>query len=113
MKIKVISGFEGNCDFSEPFLKTVGEYCGKFGYEFIPNHGNKGEIFKHRNGFWWGKLYLVEKYLHDCDYVLWIDTDCICINFEKRIEDLLTSDFDILMTKEDVPESGVMLFNNS
>jgi len=113
MKIKVISGFEGKCDFAEPFLKTVGEYCNKFGYEFIPNHGGKGEVFKHRNGFWWGKLYLVENYLHDCDYVLWIDTDCICINFEKRIEDLLTSDFDILMTKEDVPESGVMLFKNS
>ncbi len=113
MKIKVVSGFEGDCDFAEPFLKTVGEYCNRFGYEFIPNHGSKGEIFKHKKGYWWGKLYLVEKHLTDCDYLLWIDTDCICINFEKRIEDLLTSDFDVLFTKEEVPESGVMLFKNS
>lgn len=111
MKIKVISGFEGECKFKKPFIKTVGEYCNKFGYEFIPEHGEHGEVFKHKNGFWWGKLYLLKKHLHDCDWLLWIDFDCIAINFEKRIEDLI-GDFDILLTKEEMPETGVMLFRN-
>jgi len=111
MKIKVISGFEGECLFKEPFLKTVGNYCEKFGYEFIPELGKLGEVFHHPNGFWWGKQYLVKKYLKDCDWLLWIDYDCIAINFEKKIEDLF-GDFDILLTKEEMPETGVMLFRN-
>lgn len=115
MKIKVISGFEGHCPFKEPFLKTLTEYCNRFGYEFIPEFGEAGEVFKHQRGFWWGKLHLIEKHLHHCDYLLWIDVDCIATNFSRPLEDLIAKhgDFELLLTKEEVIETGVILFKNS
>lgn len=112
MRVKVITGFEGVCEFKEPFTRTVSKYCDRFGYEFIPEFGKKGKVFKHPKGYWWGKQYLIEKHLKDCDWLLWIDADCIAINFERSIESI-TGDFDILMTKEEVIETGVMLFRNS
>jgi len=116
MKIRVITGFEGNCFFVQPFLDTVGKWCDIHGYEFVPEFGQRGEVFKHEKGYWWGKVYLIKKHLHECDYLLWIDTDCIAINLNRSLEAVISKMESktavVAMTSETVLETGVMLFKN-
>ena len=116
MNVYVISGFEGECKFKKPFLETVGKWCDVHEYNFIPNFGKSGEIFKHKRGYWWGKVYLLKKYLHKCDYLLWIDTDCISINYNMELSNVIKkmecSSSLMAMTYEDKFETGVMLLKN-
>jgi GR25 family glycosyltransferase involved in LPS biosynthesis len=111
MRIKVISKFEGECLYRDAFFKTVHKYCNKFGYDFIFDHQSKPKNAG-PNWYWWNKANHIADNLKDCDWLLWIDADTICINFQKRIEDII-GDFDVLLTKEDVIQSGVMLLRNS
>ena len=110
MNVYVISGFEGKCEFKKPFLETVGKWCDVHGYNFIPLFGEKGEIFKHKRGYWWGKVYLIKKYLPKCDYLLWIDVDCIVINNSIKLNNIIEkmehSKAVITATYEDAFETG-------
>lgn len=116
MNIRVISGFEGKCYFEKPFLETVGKWCKIHGYDFVPEFGERGEIFKHEKGYWWGKVYLIKKHLPECDYLLWIDADCIAINYNRGLESVIEqmerSLACMALTSETVLETGVMLFKN-
>lgn len=107
MKIKVVTGFIGDCPFKELFESSIISYCKRHGYEFVFD-----STTTHPNGIWWRKIEIVRQHLKTCDWLLWIDTDCLIINQAKPIESLI-GDFDVMATKEDVIESGVMLFRNT
>lgn len=114
MKIKIINGYDGKtCDFKQPHVKSFTEYCAKNGYEFVSDFEvRKTSPFKKERGYWWLKLYFIKKHLHDCDWLVWVDTDTVAINYGKRIEDF-TGDFDFGMKKEATEEAGIILIRNS
>lgn len=111
MRIKVISRFEGECPYRDSFFRTVHKYCNNLGYAFVFEHQSKPANAQ-PNWYWWNKAKHIADNLSDCDWLLWLDTDTICINFQKTIESI-TGDFDVMLVKEDVIQSGVMLFRNS
>lgn len=116
MKIKVVSGFVGHCDWKELFEKSLKEYCNKWGYEFefayVPNIESE-DLYKHPKGIWWRKLNVIKQNLKDCDYLLWVDADCVILNRWKPLDSLINSEFDIMLVLEETIETGAMLFKNS
>src|SRR5689334_3642785 len=115
MKIKVINGFDGECAFKEPHIKTLTEYCNRHGYEFVSDFNiRKTSPYKKTKGYWWLKLYMIQQHLPTCDYLVWVDTDVIAINYGKSLEEIIgTGNFGILMKKEETEEAGVMILKNS
>lgn len=107
MKIKVVSGFVGECPYLDLFLDSVKPYCERHGYEFVFD-----QTTEHKKGIMWRKLSILEKELNDCDWLLWIDTDCLILNQAKTIESL-TGQYDMMMVMEEKVETGVILIRNS
>lgn len=68
--------------------RNLEAYCARWRgitYKFV----NKCEgIDKHIHNVYWCKIFLVKKYLHDYDYVLWLDSDTFVRDFSLNILDL-------------------------
>jgi len=110
MNITVLTGYKGVCVYEETVSKNYEEYCSRYGYKFIKHFGNIPEI----NRFpYWIKQYLVMKYIGATDWLMWTDADTIVTNMTISLTDVIDENYDIIVTKEDVMQTGCILFRNS
>jgi hypothetical protein len=98
------------------------EYCKKYNYDFIYYRPflKDNSVFNCKNPITgklrhaaWSKLLATQKALKlDYDYVVYIDTDCIIKDFDKRLETLACDKIIFLSNKpwgEDLPCSGFFM----
>lgn len=87
------------------------EYCFQRGYELrVERFGAFADRSAH-----WGRVRAIQNNLKDCDWLFYLDTDVLVTNFERRVEDYITSDFDCVIgrmpTAGHVSTSGILLKN--
>tara|TARA_B100000212_G_scaffold342604_1_gene331241 strand:+ start:60356 stop:61081 length:726 start_codon:yes stop_codon:yes gene_type:complete len=87
-------------------------YCEKYGYSHIVESLNFPDIEAT-----YQKPYILLKYMHDFDYVIWADLDSAIINHEIKLEDIINSysDKDYLIFKDPGNwdfNAGILVFKN-
>jgi hypothetical protein len=107
MRVKVLSMFFGVCPYEELFLKNIREYCNKWEYEFIYDRRDDGadHPYKDENWFWWHNHTMITEHIDSCDYIMWIDTDCIVLNMNIPITKIIRG-YDMVVTKQENVETG-------
>jgi len=85
MKIAVVSLFTQEIvELAQYTLLNHKAYCDKHGYDYIVYQGR----FSKRHPAW-DKIKAVQEILPNYDYVLWIDTDAIFIDFNQKLENFI------------------------
>lgn len=109
MKIKVVTGYYGVCIYKDILLENLLEYTNKHNYELVYKFDNWEHSNRHP---FWRKLELVMQNLYDCDYLMWIDADCMFIDINRKLESLIDNS-DLFITKEDYIQAGCFLIKNT
>ena len=120
MNIVVVQFYTDNVLYGDFSRKINQRYCDKNNYEYFVET-NSDKILSSIDGrsHTWYKPRLINEALKrfpNCDYVLFLDIDAIFINENRKIEEFIEDDTDILMTKDYGPSlvnAGVMLLRNS
>jgi hypothetical protein len=70
------------------FMNQVKSYCNRHGYTYYQNNKCYIDICPY-----YAKILFVKEYLNNemgsCDYVLFLDSDCIILDQERKIEDII------------------------
>ena len=85
-------------------------YCQYHGYEYVVEKlATHNQDVRNRHPHW-EKIGHMRRHLHDCDFLLFVDTDAIFYSFvlsvEEEIVSMLPSDAHFLMAADTVEESG-------
>ncbi len=106
MKICIITAYSktnqwtttGTCDYASIATKNHIDYCNKHNYTYISEVWDLGEY-----GTWhptWVKIFMLQKYINNYDYIVWIDADAIFYNKDVKIEELiLDNSIDLIVPK--------------
>jgi galactosyl transferase GMA12/MNN10 family len=84
-------------------------YCDRHGYKWLPctNGFDPGRPTA------WSKLLFLRRYLAHYDWIMWSDVDSLITNPRKRIEPLIRTNADLLLTRDKVGlNSGSFLIRN-
>ena len=120
MNIIVAQYYTKNISYGQFSEKLNSTYCEKNGYTYFLETNE--ELIRTKSdgrSFHWYKPFLILDALNDnpnCDYVLYLDMDAIFINHDRKIEEFISDDYDILMAKDYGPSfsnTGVILFKNN
>ena len=128
-KIGIISSYteknewtnNGKCDFVEVSSTNHMNYCLKHGYSYI-NEMYREEEYKDFHPTWI-KIFSLLKNIDNYDYIVWIDSDCVFIKDDLKIEDLIQKDVDLILPKMEMDKNhgtswtststGFMVFKRS
>lgn len=86
------------CDFkykplAEITFKNNIEYCKKHGYDFI-QYTNNINLDK---SAYWQKYLAIKRHIRNYKWILYLDADCMIMNYNIKLEDLVDDNFDIIM----------------
>jgi hypothetical protein len=85
MKCAILDCFSN--EYSPIFSLTKGSkqrYCDKFGLDFLFFNFELKDRTQH-----WGRILGIKKYLEQYDYLIYLDTDSLIVNFELNIKDII------------------------
>lgn len=87
------------------------EYAAKHGYDYI----YFDETIDNSRPPQWSKVKAVEYLLNEYDWVWWIDVDALIINSDKRLEDIINPEYDMIFTanKYSVLSNGSSFYRSS
>lgn len=94
----------GNCDFGKFAAEINLKYAHKNNYSFVCEILQDPLIDRQNS---WIKIFLIKKYLHQYDYVVWIDADAIFLK-NIKIEEFIDDNIDLIITKNPLPETKIM-----
>ena len=87
-------------------------YAQKHGYDFFLYTESLDPT---RLGYW-HKIIAIKNHLKDYDWIFWLDSDALIINFDIRLENLIDEEFDFITTRDnsnpDCINSGQFLIKN-
>jgi hypothetical protein len=84
-------------------------YCDRHGYTWLPCTDG----FDSSRPVAWSKLMFLRRYLPDYDWIMWSDADSLITNPVQRIETLIRTNADLLLTKDKIGiNSGSFLIRN-
>ena len=105
MKIKVLTGYDGVCSHRELTLANFTEYCERWGYELITKFNNwgprealEGERTPGKAALHWRRYQLIAQELHSCDWVVWLDADCMIVNMTIPLTGFVDDTIDLAIT---------------
>ena len=87
-------------------------YCEKNGYELIEDD----KMYNSEKPIPWSKLLLIQKYLSNFDYLVWIDADIYIMNKDVKLETLIEKykDYDIICGSDwKMANTGVLIVKNT
>ena len=95
-------------------IKSITDYCERHSYTLI----NDESIVKLGREPYWNKVLLLEKYLPDYDYLVWIDADMMIMNPSIKLESLIVNylcDKDMMLATDcgDQINTGCWFVKNS
>lgn len=114
MKIAVLSLAIGNeyKKVVEPSQKTKRLYCQIHGYDYIEDES----VYDNTRPIPWSKILLIQKYLPNYDYIVWIDADAMIMDNKQKLEDKiqLMGEKDIMCLEhyKDI-STGVLFIKNT
>lgn len=93
--------------------ESLEKYCKMYEYTLITDES----VYDGERSHHWYKIKLVQKYLKDFDYLVWLDADIMIMNYGRRLEefiDLIQSDKFLLICQggQFVSNSGVFIIKN-
>lgn len=91
------------------------QYCQKYGFDFILSMDES--LYEGRTPLW-AKIPLILKNLDSYDWLLWIDSDAMPVNFNHNALDFIDDNYDIILAEEhhldgSAINTGVMWVKNS
>jgi len=120
MKIVVCQFYTNNVTYKDYSREINEDYCKHNGYSYYAeSDGNKILQKLNDRSITWYKPHLIQEVMLKypmCDYILFLDIDAVFINKDRKIEEFITNDFSILMSKDYGPSlvnAGVMLLKNN
>lgn len=98
---------------------SIETYCKKHGYDFIyeTEKTSDGVYDGKRDPPWYKILLMIKLMDKDYDYIIWNDADSMIVNYDKKLESIITSDLgdkDILVARDwqSVLNTGTMFVRN-
>lgn len=111
MKIKVITAFEGECLYKDITVPNMQEYCDRHGYELVTKFDNWDYSERY---YYWRKVEMIKEHIGTCDYLLFLDADCLITDQTKKVEDVFDLNYNINVSTDDWDiQCGGMFFKNS
>lgn len=119
MKIVVAQFYTNNVPYAKYSTEINEKYCNDNSYIYFTVNDTR-KIINSLDGrsITWYKPHLIKEVfsLHpDVDYILFLDIDAVITDHTKKIEDFITDDFSIMMTRDYGPSmvnAGVMFIKN-
>jgi hypothetical protein len=102
MKIAILDCFDPN--YSEIFdltSRSKTRYCEKIGMDFLAFNFHLQDRTQH-----WGRILGMKKHLSDYDYLIYLDTDTIIVDFEFDLRGLITANPDCDLITGPLPTQG-------
>lgn len=107
-------------EISELTLPNFVKYSNKHSLDFYKSE----QQFVDDKYIYWNKLLLIQKFLPLYDWVFYIDIDCLIVNSDKKVEDLIDNQYSIIIGENYNPddwykdsktnlEMGTIFFKNS
>jgi hypothetical protein len=102
-----------------PEMSRLGQQCAALMRQYARKHGygliiQESSLDSTRRPAW-GKILLIQKHLHECDWFFWIDADAAILNQDIRLESIIDEACDFIVA-DDLPNSpintGVFLIRN-
>lgn len=88
------------------------EYCNKHDYVFIEDNS----VYNQNKPIPWSKLLLINRYLNQFDYLVWVDADILIMNPEIKIESFIEkySNYDLICGSDwKMINTGFMIIKNT
>jgi mannan polymerase II complex MNN10 subunit len=107
-------------EVAELTMPNIIKYCNKHSIDFYKSE----KQFVEDKYIAWNKLILIKQILSLYDWIFYIDTDCLVVNSNKKIEDLIDDQYSIIIGENYSPddwykdsktnlEMGTIFFKNS
>jgi len=81
--------------------KSKEKYCKKFGLDFLVFNFELKYRTQH-----WGRILGIKKYLKKYDYIIYLDTDSLILNFELDLKKIISEFFEKKIITGPLPEQG-------
>jgi|LakMenE01Jun11ns_1017448.scaffolds.fasta_scaffold9954071_6 hypothetical protein len=94
----------GNCDFGKFTSEINLKYANKNNYSFVCEILQEPLVDRQNS---WIKIPLIQKYLSQYDYVVWIDADAIFLK-NIKIEEFIEDGIDLILSKNALSENKIM-----
>ncbi len=105
MRVKIVTGYDGICSYREMAMANFSEYCERWGYELVAKFDGWGPVEEIQGGgqIGWTAIFrrrwqLIAQELDDCDWLLWLDPDCIIMNMTIPITKFIDDTIDVAIT---------------
>lgn len=89
------SGYSGEVEWRDLLEANLKEYCSRWGYDLVMKFDGWEPTTRH---VWWRKVELAKEHLADCEWLLWLDSDCFMLNMTKAVTDYTDDSFDLGIT---------------
>ena len=101
---------DGMADLRELTFPNKRAYCDRHGYAFI---GETATLDASRPPSW-SKVPLLLRHLPDFDWLMWSDADAVFTNLDRRLDDLIATDADLVIAKDLIGiNAGSFLIRNT
>jgi len=119
MKFKVVTGYDGDCPYRDIVESNLREYCNKWRYDLVARFDGWGESDGVK--FWRKQEMIFDAFSPDCDWLVWLDADCMIMNMGEPLEHLVCGPYDLVVSEQRMPceicripvfSAGVILFRS-
>lgn len=93
--IKLLTGHDGPCEWRALLEANLSEYCQRWGYALATKFEGweASDLIK-----WWRKIELIRQELTECEWLVWLDSDCFVLNMTIPLERYTKGTFDLGVT---------------
>jgi hypothetical protein len=95
MKIRVVTGYDGECVWRDLLEANLREYCDRWGYDLVMKFDGWGPTSRN---LVWRKAELIRENFAGCDWLVWLDADCFVMNMTTPLTQYMSNDFDLGVT---------------
>lgn len=109
MKICIATLFnKGYNKIAEITTPNMSEYARKHGYDFLSSMKKYDD-----RPTAWQKIPLIYDLLGIYDWVVWLDTDCLIVDFSYKLEDFIDENYSLILGYSHQIETGVFFMKNT
>jgi hypothetical protein len=106
--IKIVSGhdtagYESKFEWRDLLEANLKEYATRWGHELVMKFDDWGPTTRQ---IWWRKLELVRQEFVNCDWLLWVDTDCFFLNMTTPLTRYTGDSFRVRVSSVDMYVTG-------
>lgn len=80
-------------DLADITMKSNQEYCKIHGYDYIQYHKN---LYENKTAHW-QKYPAIKRHIRNYKWILYLDADCMIMNYKIKLEDLIDNNYHIIM----------------